>query len=99
MFDFTEKEHNKHYKKLLNELEQVQTLHKGFNFGAATVLATVFDWCKKLEDQEFETVTPNDVRKAFINFINANDEIRELFHKLTLDYDLETDKDQFKQFV
>jgi hypothetical protein len=79
---FLKSEHEKIQKEIISESQDVKLLNKSYYFGAASVLFSIYDWCDLLDKHEIKSVTSEDIKKSFDDWIINSDEIKELLDRL-----------------
>lgn len=84
---YKDNEYDKIFKEILNESLEVRLLDKSFKFGAASVVASLYNWCDQLNNGNIKEIKPDDIKKAFADWISSDLEVNLMFNRL-----LENDK-------
>lgn len=82
MIGFKETKHDKLSRELLSKSPLYETANDYYKFGAATVLNSLFEWCDELDGKEFESLTPDEIRGAFDEWLNNDKDIKNMVEKL-----------------
>lgn len=73
---------DKIYKEILSESHELQLLDRSYKFGVASVVASLHKWCDYLKKEGTNSVTPEQVKYAFLDWVSYDMEINLLFNRL-----------------